>query len=204
MIRRRRNQIVELFDTEGKKWEDKKHLTGIINNYFGNLFKFDIPCIPDSFDDMFVNKLNEGDNISFAECPTFQEVREVVFELHPLKAPGPDGLSGCFYRRYWDIVGKDVCSAVREFFQSGRLNPKLNYSFTFLIPKVENSTKMEQFRPISLCNFVYKIIAKILSNRLRPLMERLISPYQSAFIPGRWIAEASILTQEIVHTIKKR
>uniref|UniRef100_A0A803P8P8 Reverse transcriptase domain-containing protein n=1 Tax=Cannabis sativa TaxID=3483 RepID=A0A803P8P8_CANSA len=63
---------------------------------------------------------------------------------------------------------------------------------------------MEQFRPISLCNFLYKVVAKIISNRLFPVMDDLVSSLQAAFILGRWIAESSIMTQEIVHKIQQK
>uniref|UniRef100_A0A803QE41 Reverse transcriptase domain-containing protein n=1 Tax=Cannabis sativa TaxID=3483 RepID=A0A803QE41_CANSA len=132
------------------------------------------------------------------------EIRSVVFELHPLKAPGPDGFSGCFFRKYWEIVGPLVIEATQEFFDTGVMNPLVNRTFICLIPKVEFPELIEQFRPISLCNFQYKVVAKILSNRLRPVMEELVSPVQSAFIPGRWIAETSILTQELVHKIRRK
>uniref|UniRef100_A0A803NMW7 Reverse transcriptase domain-containing protein n=1 Tax=Cannabis sativa TaxID=3483 RepID=A0A803NMW7_CANSA len=128
-------------------------------------------------------------------------VRDTVFDLHPLKAPGPDGLSGCFFRKYWDIVGRNFCDVVIDFFRMGSMNLNLNSTFIYLIPNSKNPERIEQFRPISLCNFLYKVIAKILSNRLRPLMDVLVSPFQYAFILGRWIAESSILTQEIVHKI---
>ncbi|XP_060963609.1 uncharacterized protein LOC115716507 [Cannabis sativa] len=93
---------------------------------------------------------------------------------------------------------------IREFFLSEEMDPNLNKTFICLIPKVDFPLGVDQFRPISLCNFSYKVIAKILSNRLRPFMSDLISPLQSAFIPGRWIAESSILTQEIIHKIRHK
>ncbi|XP_060968361.1 uncharacterized protein LOC133035936 [Cannabis sativa] len=99
---------------------------------------------------------------------------------------------------------KDNTREISEVFRSGIVHQGLNFTFICLIPKVNNPTRMEQFRPISLCNFPYKIIAKILANRLRSYMESLISPLQSAFILGRWIVESSILTQELVHTIRKK
>uniref|UniRef100_A0A803NVI6 Autophagy-related protein n=1 Tax=Cannabis sativa TaxID=3483 RepID=A0A803NVI6_CANSA len=158
----------------------------------------------EEFDELFVKKIDDNTNATFAKTPTEIEIKEAVFELHPLKAPGPDDFSGCFFRKYWDVVGSNLVETVKEFFISGILNPKLNNTFICLIPKVDFPLSMDQFRPISLCNFSYKVIAKILSNRLRPLMNDLVSPLQSAFIPGRWIGESSILTQEIIHKIRHK
>ncbi|XP_060963433.1 uncharacterized protein LOC133032963 [Cannabis sativa] len=93
---------------------------------------------------------------------------------------------------------------VREAFRTGVIDSRLNRTFICLIPKVEFPLSVDQFRPISLCNFSYKVIAKLLVNRLSPLMEDLITPFQSAFVPGRWIAESSILTQELIHKIQHK
>uniref|UniRef100_A0A803Q5K4 Reverse transcriptase domain-containing protein n=1 Tax=Cannabis sativa TaxID=3483 RepID=A0A803Q5K4_CANSA len=140
-------------------------------------------------------------NQDLVAIPSAEKIRGIVFELHPLKAQGPDGFLGCFFRKYWEIVRPLVIEATQEFFCTGVLNPLVNHTFICLIPKVDHPELIEQFKPISLCNFQYKVIAKILSNRLRPVMEDLVSPVQSAFIPGRWIAETSILIQELVHKI---
>uniref|UniRef100_A0A803PUX2 Reverse transcriptase domain-containing protein n=1 Tax=Cannabis sativa TaxID=3483 RepID=A0A803PUX2_CANSA len=112
--------------------------------------------------------------------------------------------SRLFFQEVLDMVGDNVCATVQEAFRSGEIHPRLNYTFICLIPKVNNPRRMEQFQPIRFRNFPYKVITKILSNRLRSYMEALISPLQSAFIPGRWIGESSILTQELVHKIRKK
>uniref|UniRef100_A0A803QPC0 Reverse transcriptase n=1 Tax=Cannabis sativa TaxID=3483 RepID=A0A803QPC0_CANSA len=204
VIRKRRNSIWAIKDRDGKVWKDRKHIAEVVNHYFMNLFTTDRPSIDGSFEDMFVPKIDIDANVNFAKIPSDKEIKETVFGLHPLKAPGPDGFSGCFFRKYWDVVGVNLIATVQEFFISGIMNPKLNNTFICLIPKVDFPMSMDQFRPISLCNFSYKVIAKILSNRLRPLMNELISPLQSAFIPGRWIGESSILTQEIIHKIRHK
>uniref|UniRef100_A0A803NKP6 Reverse transcriptase domain-containing protein n=1 Tax=Cannabis sativa TaxID=3483 RepID=A0A803NKP6_CANSA len=124
--------------------------------------------------------------------------------MHPLKSPGPDGFSGIFFRKYWPTVGGQVCKMVQEFFSSGILPPALNHTFICLIPKSDNANTFDRFRPISLCNFGYKIISRILTDRLKKILDRLISPHQSAFIPGRWIAECSVLAQEVLHAMKNK
>uniref|UniRef100_A0A803Q0W1 Reverse transcriptase domain-containing protein n=1 Tax=Cannabis sativa TaxID=3483 RepID=A0A803Q0W1_CANSA len=81
---------------------------------------------------------------------------------------------------------------------------QLNYTYICLIPKEDDACSVDKFRPISLCNFAYKIISKIVATRLRAVIDKLVCPLQSAFVPGRWIAESSILTQELIHTIKRK
>ena len=97
-----------------------------------------------------------------------------------------------------------MVKAVKDFFLSGKMHKKVNNSLIVLIPKIQNPTSFNHFRPISLCNVVYKIIAKILMNKLRPLLPKLISPCQSAFVLGRWIAENEVVVQKLLHSFKKR
>ena len=93
----------------------------------------------------------------------------VVFSMDLWKAPGPDGYLGIFYHHYWDIIGNDVVCTVRDFFSTGRLVKALNATNIVLIPKKELPSTVGDYRPISLCNFVYKVISKILANMLKPL-----------------------------------
>ena len=96
-----------------------------------------------------------------------EEVWQALQQMHPTKAPGPDGMSPIFYQHYWDIVGPDVVNCVLEVLNSGVLPCTLNETFICLIPKVSSPQKITEYRPISLCNVVYKIISKLLANRLK-------------------------------------
>ncbi|KAL6193839.1 hypothetical protein ACLB2K_034923 [Fragaria x ananassa] len=124
--------------------------------------------------------------------------------MHPGKAPGPDGFSQAFYQQFWDIVGKDVVEAVKVLLESEESMRQVNNTWVTLIPKVKTPENMQQLRPISLCNVIYKICSKVLANRLKPLLDDIISPFQSAFVPGRLISDNSILAYEISHYLKKR
>jgi hypothetical protein len=79
----------------------------------------------------------------------------------------------------------------------------MNNTFITLIPKRIGACNFNRFRPISLCNFCYKIISKILVNRLRPLFSKVIEPSHVAFVPGRWITENVVLAQEIMHSFSQ-
>jgi hypothetical protein len=87
--------------------------------------------------------------------------------MGPLKAPGPDGLPTCFYHDNWEIVGEEVCAAALNFFNYGIFDETVNATNIVLIPKKNNPSKVTDFRPISLCNVLYKIVAKVLANRLK-------------------------------------
>lgn len=101
-----------------------------------------------------------------------------------MKAPGPDGLNGLFYQKNWDSIKGDICRAVWDDFNGGNIPESLNETLVALVPKVPLPESINQLRPISCCNFIYKIISKLIVLRLRNIMGQLISPNQSAFVGG--------------------
>lgn len=86
--------------------------------------------------------------------------------MHPYKSPGPDGFQGVFFRHYWEIIGEEVHKLVAQAFSTGYFNPSLADTLIAIIPKVDCPTTFKEFRPISLCNTVYKLITKVLVNRI--------------------------------------
>ena len=102
------------------------------------------------------------------------------------------------------MVKQDIFNSTQDFFHSGSLLKALNKTFIILIPKVSVLEEVTQFRPISFCNVTYKIITKIKVNRLKPLMNSLISPFQNAFIQGRNIFDNILLAHEIMDTMRKK
>ena len=127
---------------------------------------------------------------------------DALFQIGPLNAPGPDGFPARFFQRNWDVLREDVTLAVRKFFEEGVMPEGVNTTIIVLIPKKEASDDLKDFRPISLCNVVYKIISKCLANRIRPLLHDIIAPNQSAFIPGRMITDNAIIAFECLHAIQ--
>ncbi|XP_026384083.1 uncharacterized protein LOC113279621 [Papaver somniferum] len=109
-----------------------------------------------------------------------------------------------FYQTQCLVVKEDVCKTIQSFFHSGFLLQQLNNTRVSLIPKVQVVNKPEDFRPIALCNTVYKIISKIIALRLKKHIAKIISPMQSAYVPGRLISENICLVQEIVQAMKKK
>ncbi|GKC06324.1 reverse transcriptase domain, reverse transcriptase zinc-binding domain protein [Tanacetum coccineum] len=115
------------------------------------------------------------------------------------KSSRPDGYTAAFFKGAWKIVGSDVVNAVKEFFVNGKLLKELNHTVIALIPKIQNPTRINDFRPISCCNVLFKCISKIIANRIKGSLMHLISPNQSAFVPGRSIADNILLTHELMH-----
>ena len=98
---------------------------------------------------------------------TAKEVKVALFQMGPTKAPGPDGINALFYQKFWHVVGDTVVPAMLDFLNNGNMLPKINHTNIVLIPKNRNPVKISDFRPISLCNVIYKIISKVVGNRLK-------------------------------------
>ena len=93
---------------------------------------------------------------------------------------------------------------VEESRLSGRVLPSLNSTFITLIPKKDKPSTFDDFRPISLCNLIYKLIAKVVANRLNPFLDKFISPQQFGFLKNHQISEPLAITQEVLHSVKSR
>ena len=130
---------------------------------------------------------------------TAADVREAFFSLPSNKTGGPDGYSAEFFTSTWPIIGPEITEAVLEFFQSGRLLKQWNTTNMVLIPKKTNASLPSDFRPISCLNTVYKVISKLLASRLKEILPLMISKAQSAFLPGRLLAENVLLATDLVN-----
>ncbi|KAK3226386.1 hypothetical protein Dsin_006248 [Dipteronia sinensis] len=135
---------------------------------------------------------------------TGEEIRTVVFNMGPLKAPGKDGLLALFFQKFWGTVGQSVISACLRILNEGGSVRDLDSTVITLIPKVQMPLSMSDFRPISLCNVMYKIIAKTITNRMRVVMGTVISETQCTFIPGWLISDNTIVGFECLHRLNRR
>ena len=113
-------------------------------------------------------------------------------------------MSAIFYQKYWDIIGEDVSNIILNTLNSNAPLTDLNKTNVVLVPKTNRPSKMSEFRPVSLCNVTYKIISKVLANRLKPILDSIILENQSAFVPGRLIIDNVLVAFEIMHYLKKR
>jgi len=104
--------------------------------------------------------------------------------MHPHKAPGPDGMNPFFYQKFRHVIGDDVSAAVISILQGHPSLPAPNHTFVTLIPKKHKPDSISDFRPISLCNVIYKLVTKVTANQLKPLLPDIISDTQGAFVQG--------------------
>ncbi|KAL4340414.1 hypothetical protein GQ457_08G036540 [Hibiscus cannabinus] len=132
------------------------------------------------------------------------EIRSAVFDMGASKAPGVDGLNAGFFQNNWDIVGESVTRFFQRVFATKVVPEFINRTLLVLLPKVAMPVSMAQFRPISLCPVCYKIISKILVNRLKPFLPTWVSDNQTSFVPGRLINDNIVIAHEIIHSMRRK
>nr|GEW28263.1 RNA-directed DNA polymerase, eukaryota, reverse transcriptase zinc-binding domain protein [Tanacetum cinerariifolium] len=120
------------------------------------------------------------------------------------KSPEPDGFTFDFYRWFWNIIGNDVVEAVQFFFQDGKMAKGCNSTFIALIPKIPDTNMVKDFRPISLIGSLYKVIAKVLANRLVTVLGDIVSEVQSAFVAERQILDGPFILNEVLQWCKSK
>ncbi|KAL4591374.1 hypothetical protein LXL04_004335 [Taraxacum kok-saghyz] len=146
----------------------------------------------------FPSRLTPQQQLDLEALVTREEVKRAVWDCGSDKAPGPDGFTFEFFRKFWYLVEDDVVGAILEFFSSAVFPRGCNPSFIALIPKVASTVMVKDFRPISLIGCQLKIVGKILSNRLATVIDGLVSKEQSAFVKGRQILDGPLILNEVV------
>ncbi|GKC71592.1 hypothetical protein Tco_1117475, partial [Tanacetum coccineum] len=187
IINKRRNiQNIRGVMVDGNWIENPNDVKKEFFDHFANRFgKPDKPTASISLD--FPNQISHEQSDHMEREVSNDEIKKSVWECGTDKAPGPDGFTFGFFRHFWHLVDRDVCEAVRYFFKFSDLPKGCNSSFIALIPKIPDANLVKDFRPISLIGSIYKIIAKILTNRLVDVLGGIINEVQSAFIKDRQI-----------------
>ncbi|GJY01731.1 RNA-directed DNA polymerase, eukaryota, reverse transcriptase zinc-binding domain protein [Tanacetum coccineum] len=157
-----------------------------------------------NIDIRFPKTISEDQSQDLEREVSKQEIKTAVWGCGTDKSPGPDGFSFGFYRHFWPVIEHDVYMAVNHFFIHGEIPPGCNSSFIALIPKVPNANLVKDFRPISLIGSIYKIIAKILSNRLVNVLGDIVNEVQSAFIAERQMLDGPFILNEILQWCTKK
>jgi len=202
--RRRYNSISSLKNLDGSVIIGRENIGSSLVNHFSFLFLTTNPILDEGIAELVDVVITEDENVALCILPDEGEIFLAISDLGLNKAPGLDGMTGLFYKSYWPIVKCSVVASFQSFFRGGYMLKEFNHTNISLIPKIDNPSQVNHFRPISLTNFNYKIISKILSNRLKPLLHKIISPTQSAFLKGRSIHDNTILAHEIFHSMKQK
>ena len=205
MIIKRRCNAIDFLKLPSSDWSNERQEIGnCFTSHFRNVFTSFDPILDEELLSLFDNCISLEENTSICEIPTEQEIFSALLEIGSTKAPGLDGFTTLFYKKYWHIIKDAVHSSIWNFFRSNHLLKKQNHTFIALIPKKLRASSVHQFKPISLCNIIYKIISKILANKFKGLLHHFISPFQSAFVPSRNIQDNTILVRELFNLINSK
>ncbi|GJY77675.1 RNA-directed DNA polymerase, eukaryota [Tanacetum coccineum] len=202
IINKKRSQLaIRGVLVDGEWIEDPPKVKNEFLEHFSN--RFSMPTGQTiNLDSHMFQKISIDQNADLESDVSLEEIKKAVWECGTNKSPGPDGFSFEFIRKYWNIIQHDVVNAVKEFFSSSKFPPGSNSSFITLIPKSLDAKMVKDFRPISLIGSFYKIVAKILSNRLCIVMPDLISDVQTAFISKRQILDGPFILNELISWCK--
>uniref|UniRef100_A0A2N9JBI5 CCHC-type domain-containing protein n=1 Tax=Fagus sylvatica TaxID=28930 RepID=A0A2N9JBI5_FAGSY len=194
--RRRTNEITMLRDNHGAQITGEAGLEQVCNEYFRNIFTTSNPGNIDVVVNAMDQVVSQDMNDSLLFPITEEEVKIALFQMNPSKAPGPDGMSALFFQKYWHVIGTDITSAVLDCISSRKLLKSVNYKHIALIPKVANPESMGQLRPISLCNVLYKLVSKVLVNRLKQshTLSYLMAPPRVTLFPARGLRQGDPLS----------
>lgn len=143
------------------------------SNFYKTLFlsSYNPDNLPfsDNLNNLFPSIITSENNTDICTIPSPKDIKNVLFSFASNKSPGPDGLPPLFYKSYWKTTGKALTEAVQHFFKTSHLLKALNHTLIALIPTISHPYEVEQFRPISLCNVTYRVISKLIANKLKTL-----------------------------------
>jgi hypothetical protein len=197
--RKKTNRIKKLRREGGGVVESEEDLGAYISNFYKSLFLSSAGPTNDDLLRHIPQVVSDEMNVNLRRPYTGEEIKEALESIGDLKAPGPDGMPAVFFKKFWQVVGEKIEEEVLAFLNGGVMPEGWNETTIVLIPKTKNPERITEYRPISLCNVLYKIISKVLVNRLKVILPNIISPTQSAFVPGRMITDNVLLAYEITH-----
>ncbi|GMI64491.1 hypothetical protein HRI_000118400 [Hibiscus trionum] len=201
---RRKNRISCLRNDDNENITSDRGIQDVAYKFFKSLFTSQGCDDPKQILDGIIPSITQEMNVVLMEKFTKDDVLEAVRSMGPLKAAGDDGLGVIFYQRFWHILGDEVATFCISAAEGNEDLAAINRTHIVLIPKVNDPTHMSQFRPISLCNVLFKIISKMFANRLQRVIHACIDEAQCAFVPGRLISDNIIVAYELLHAMKMK
>ena len=138
------------------------------------------------------------------EMFSMEEVSSALSDLNGDKAPGSNGFPLAFWKFYWDFVKDEFMDIFKDFFERGKFVRSLNTTFLVLIPNKGGAKDLSDFRPINLAEGLYKLLTKVLANRLKKVVGKVVSSSQNAFVEERQILDAALIANEAIDSLLKR
>jgi len=195
----RQNNISELRNSEGELVSGEENISAMVIDCYSSLFTLSGPVgiedVVQFTKPMVTAEMNSNLIGSFSR----EEVELALKQMAPLKAPEPNGMPLIFFQKFWNTIGDDMVEAVLSCLNYGTILPGLNHTFISLIPKVKSPEYVIEFQPIALCNILYKLVSKVLANRLKKVLPHIISNFQSAFQSDKAISDNILVAFELLH-----
>lgn len=196
------NRVLMLLDDLDQEQFSEGSKGDIAVEFFRDLFRSLYPFNMESLLQGFIRRVTPEINARLTSPVTAEEIKHAAFTVKGSSAPGEDGLTGVFYQKFWHIGGPRLTVEIQNFFETSIIPDGWNHTQLSLIPKILNPSSMKEMRPISLCSVQYKIISKILCNRLKVILLKIISDTQGAFVSSRLISDNIIIAHEMVHGLR--
>ncbi|KAK7840574.1 transposon tx1 uncharacterized 149 kda protein [Quercus suber] len=198
----RRNRIIGLRNSLNVWCTQETQIKNIALEFYQSLFTSSSPTNFDEVLHKVQPSVTADMNTLLLRQFNREEIEIAMKQMAPITAPGPDGMPPLFFQTFWSTVGDDVCSAVLDCLQNCKIPTDINRTYIALIPKVKSPENISEFRPISLCSVIYKVLSKVLANRLKVILPSVISENQSAFQAGRVITDNILMAFETLHYMK--
>jgi len=202
MSSRRHRNAIPFVLVDDALVEGVDNVRSVVFSHFSSHFQPRRESRP-SMDDLHFRSLSYREGAGFIKPFSIDEVKEPVWDCDNFKCLGPDGITFGFIEEFWDILKEDVMCFLVEFHGNIKLSKGINNTYFALIPKVDNPQRLNDFRPISLVGSMYKILAKVLANRLQMVIRSVISDSHSSFIKGRQILDGILVANEVVDEARK-
>ncbi|PNX60849.1 cysteine-rich receptor-like protein kinase, partial [Trifolium pratense] len=199
--RRRRNAIF-VIQVGGNTVEGLSLIRQAVFTHFADHFR-KINVERPGVDNLLFKRLNHFEGSSLTKPFSELEVKSAVWDCDSYKSPGLDGINFGFIKDFWADLRGDVMRFISDFHRNGKLSKGINSTFIALIPKVDSPQRLNDFRPISLVGSLYKILAKVLADRLRLVIGSVISESQTAFVKDRQILDGILIANEVVDDARK-
>ena len=197
-----RNDIEALTDDEGVQQTESEGITQTIVNYFSGLFSASPQYDMDEVLNAVTTRVTPEMNTKLCMAYMRDEIEKALKQMHPRKASGPDDMNSFFYQCFWEFIGDDVVAAVLAILDKHAISPSFNHTFVALIPKKPCPMHVSEFRPISLCNVPYKLVTKVITNCLKPILQCIIFETQEAFTQGRLSTDNILIAYETFHAMR--
>ena len=198
------NFISGLEDNAGVWVEYENRFGGIIEEYYRSIYSSSNPSDFDNILQGIHPAITKEAVELLGRNFHVDKVGVVLKQMASLTTPGPDGMSPIFYKSFRHIVGEDVTAVVLKALNTGVVSDSLNSTFIALILKIKHPKKVSDFQPISFCNVVYKLISKVVVNRLKKFLASAIPQSQSAFLSRQLITDNVLMAFETLHYLKRK